>query len=85
MKTKFIFFVGLLALTACNNSNKDEIGKLKTQVSQDSVLLVQSKQKDSAIASYVGVMSSIEEKLDSIKIREKIISTGSTPENSAVA
>jgi len=85
MKTKFIFFVALLALSACNNSNgnKDELGKLKTQIKQDSVLLVQSKQKDSAIASYVGVMSRIEEKLDSIKIQEKMISTGATPENSA--
>lgn len=80
MKTRLLILIGLLALTACNN-NKDEVAKLQAQVNQDSVLLVQSKQKDSTIATYTDAMVRIQQKLDSIKVREKIVTTGSAGES----
>jgi len=80
MKTRFIFFIALLALTACN-SNKGEVEKLKAQVNQDSVIIAQGKEKDSTIASYTDAMNQIQQKLDSIKIREKMVSTGNMSEN----
>jgi len=80
MKTRLLILIGLLALTACNN-NKDQITKLQDKVNQDSVLLVQSVQKDSTIASYTDAMNRIQQKLDSIKMREKMLSTGNPSEN----
>ena len=82
MKTKLLIFIALVALTSCN-SNKDEMAKLKSKVDQDSVLLIQSTAKDSTIASYLEVMNQIQAKLDSIKIREKILTVSNGPENSA--
>jgi hypothetical protein len=78
MKTTGYFIIATIALAGC--SNNDQLQKLTDQHKQDSVLLVQSTQKDSTISGYLGELNQIQENLDRIKAREKII-TANSPEN----
>lgn len=82
MKTTVLIFaipivIGI-AFAGCSNS--DQVQKMTDLANKDSVLLVQANQKDSNIAAYISEVREIQENLDRIKQREKIISvTG--PEN----
>src|SRR5580704_4944994 len=78
MKTTGYFIIAMITLAGC--SNNDQLQKMTDQHKQDSVLLVQSTQKDSTISGYLGELNQIQENLDRIKAREKII-TANTPEN----
>lgn len=74
MKTQVLIFVATLALTACNNSaNNEELLKIKDLAKADSVKAIQANQKDSLITSYLNDLNDIQENLDRIKDREKII------------
>jgi len=77
MKTKLFICIALLALSACNSS---EVSKLKTQLNQDSVIIAQGKEKDSTIVAYTDAMMHIQQKLDSIKMRERILTISSSAE-----
>lgn len=78
MKTPVYFLIAMIALAGC--SNNEQLQKMTDQHKQDSVLLVQSTQKDSTISGYLGELNQIQENLDRIKAREKII-TANSPEN----
>src|SRR5580692_2662147 len=89
MKTTVLIFaipivIGI-ALAGCSNS--DQVQKMTDLANKDSVLLVQANEKDSNIAAYLSEVRQIQENLDRIKQREKIISINGGPENnqSAVA
>jgi len=78
MKTKAVIFLGLLFITACTNTEREQ--KLKDLAVQDSTLLDQAKKKDSAIVSYMHTMNAIQDNIDSLKQKEKIL-TVRTGEN----
>jgi len=85
MKTKAVIFLGFLFLTACNNSEREQ--KLKDLSVQDSTLLDQARKKDSSIMSYMHTMNAIQDNLDSLKQREKLITVRSSEigNNNAIA
>ncbi len=66
----FLFFI--LSTVSCNNNQLSQ--QNKELHDQDSVLMVQTKQDDSAIKGYIHSMNEIQDNLDQIKSREKIIS-----------
>src|ERR1700741_4005864 len=72
MKAKVLFISALVFIVACNNSQREQ--RLKDLSIQDSTLLEQARQKDSAITSYIHSMNMIQENLDSIKQKEKVLS-----------
>src|ERR1700740_241951 len=72
MKTKGFIIGSLVFLIACNNSQREQ--RLKDLSVQDSTLLEQARQKDSAISSYIHSMNAIQDNLDSIKQKEKLLS-----------
>lgn len=71
MKNKIWFCIALLGFAACNNSEREQ--KLKDLSVQDSVLLKQTLQKDSTITAYIHTMNDIQNNLDSIKTKEKLL------------
>jgi len=71
MKTTGYFIIATLALAGCSNS--DQVQKLTDINKQDSVMLVQANQKDSNVTYYLSVLSQIQDNLDRIKTREKMI------------
>jgi hypothetical protein len=71
MRNKVWFCAALLAFGACNNSEREQ--RLKDLSVQDSVLLKQALQKDSTITAYIHTMNDIQDNLDSIKVKEKIL------------
>ncbi len=71
MKTTVLIFAALVALAGCSNS--DQLQKMADLANKDSVLLVQANQKDSNISAYLSEVRQIQENLDRIKEREKII------------
>jgi hypothetical protein len=76
MKTSGLVFVGIIvALAACNNTQ--DMQKIKDLANKDSTLLIQANQKDSLITSYLSDLSQIQDNLDRIKAREKILSVNS--------
>ena len=75
MKPTGYIIIAMLALAGCSNS--DEVKKLTEQNRQDSALLVQANEKDSNVSSYLSAMSQIQDNLDRIKTREKMISVKS--------
>ncbi len=88
MKTKTLLFIipAIIGITFAGCSNSDQVQKITDLANKDSVLLVQANEKDSNIAAYLSEVRQIQENLDRIKEREKIISING-PENnqSAVA
>jgi DNA repair exonuclease SbcCD ATPase subunit len=78
MKTHVCFVIGVILLASCNNSEK--IRNLETIANKNSLLLAEAQKKDSAIASYINTITEIQDNLDSIKDREKILSVN-TGEN----
>lgn len=72
MKTTGFILCTALLLTACNYSEREQ--KLKDLSIQDSVLLDQARKKDSSVTSYIHSMNLIQNNLDSIKQKEKLLS-----------
>jgi uncharacterized coiled-coil protein SlyX len=75
MKAPGSVFIAMFALAACNNTQ--DVQKMKDLVNKDSSLLVQSNHKDSLITSYLSDLSQIQDNLDRIKAREKILTSKS--------
>ncbi len=73
MKTKSLLFVAVVAIISCNNTDTGDIQKIKDLAKEDSLKSVQATQKDSLITSYLNDLNEIQENLDRIKQREKII------------
>ncbi len=85
MKTTCII-IAALVLAACNNSQQEQ--KLKALNEKDSALLAEAQKKDSSIVSYVMLLNEIQDNIDSIKNREKILSLkteNNSVDNSALA
>lgn len=80
MKTALKLIFCLFLLGACSN-NKKEVEALKTAHQQDSIALVNSKGKDSIITSYVNAMGEIQDDLDSLKIKEHILTMNASEGN----
>ncbi len=80
MRTPVLIFAAMFAITACNNSlNTEQVKKIKDLAVEDSTRAVQANQKDSLITSYLNDLNEVQENLDRIKDREKII-TSKSPE-----
>ncbi len=73
MKSIVYISVACLVFAACNNSQREE--QLKTLALKDSLLLEQTKQKDSSIVSYIHSLNDIQGNLEEIKAKEKILTT----------
>lgn len=70
-KLIFAFVIPVMMLGAGCTQQKEEIARL--QATKDSLLTV-SKAKDSMVADFVNSFNDIQSNLDSIKMKEKIIS-----------
>lgn len=73
MKMQYIIFTGMFALAACNNTEIGGVQKIKNLAEQDSIKAVEANQQDSLINTYLDDLNDIQENLDRIKEREKII------------
>jgi hypothetical protein len=74
MKTQFFVIAAMIAITSCNNSaSTEQVQKIKDLAKEDSMRAVQANQKDSLMTSYLNDLNEIQENLDKIKAREKII------------
>src|ERR1700739_450241 len=86
MKTKACLVVAALVLAGCNNSQREQA--LKDLSEKDSAMAVEAHRKDSSILSYIRSLNEIQDNIDSIKHREKILSLkteNSSVSNNAVA
>jgi hypothetical protein len=81
MKSIVYISVACLVFAACNNSQREE--QLKTLALKDSLLLEQSKQKDSSIVSYIHSLNDIQGNLEEIKAKEKILTTAKPGEGNS--
>jgi len=63
----------MFTMLSCNNHQK-EVDQLKEKVKEDSLALHQAQGKDTIIASYVNTLGEIQDNLDSLKYKEKILS-----------
>jgi len=66
-------------MAACGNNSK-QVQQLQALHLQDSIMARQAQQKDSAIVSYVKTLDEIQNNIDSIKSKERIMSTGNKGE-----
>ena len=83
MKTQGLILVAMIAMASCNNSARnEELLKIKNLAEADSLKACTADQKDSLITSYLNDLSDIQENLDRIKEREKIITMNSDESNS---
>lgn len=73
-KLLIIAFAGII-MTACTDNSK-QLQQLQTLRTQDSLLTRQTQQKDSAITNYVKTLDEIQNNIDSIKSKEKILTMG---------
>lgn len=74
MKTPSLIMVAMIAMASCNNSTStEELLKVKNLAKADSIKASLASQKDSLITSYLNDLNDIQENLDQIKEREKII------------
>lgn len=73
MKLKVIAIAAITAITACNTPGKEDVEKIKSLARQDSIRAEQANQKDSLITTYLDDLDDIQENLDQIKERERII------------
>jgi hypothetical protein len=71
MKTRFCIIIAVAVLTSCNNEKEQ---RLQALAQKDSLLLAQAQIKDSTITSDINTITEIQDNLDSIKRREKILS-----------
>lgn len=77
MKTVACFLVAAFVFAGCNNSQREQ--QLKELTAKDSVLLQQSQQKDSTIMAYISSLNEIQDNLNAIKSKEKIILLSQEP------
>lgn len=71
LQTPIFIFVTSLLLAGCNNSKQEQ--QLKALVTHDSLMMVQAQQKDSTISAYIHSLNAIQDNLDSITAKEKIL------------
>jgi organic radical activating enzyme len=78
--------VAALIITACTDNSK-QLQELKTLRIQDSITTLQAQQKDSSIVSYIKTLDEIQNNIDSIKAKEKIVSfsKGGEPPHSLIS
>ena len=76
MKTTGYITIAMFVFAGCSNS--DQVKKITDLANKDSVLLVQANQKDSNITMYLGELNQIQDNLDRIKAREKMITITSS-------
>jgi len=76
MKLKIAIICGMFALAACNNNK--EADKYKAIAERDSIALANAQGKDTVIAGYVNALGEIQDNLDSLKMKEKILSMKSS-------
>jgi hypothetical protein len=81
MKTTACFLFAFLVFAGCNNSEREQ--QLKSLAIKDSLLLEQTQQKDSTILSYIHSLNNIQDNLETIKAKEKILSMGKPVEGSS--
>ena len=81
MKTSACLLVAMLLFAACNNSEQEQ--RLKALALKDSTMMMEAQKKDSSISAYIHSLNDIQDNLDSIKHREKILSIKT--ENSSVS
>lgn len=75
MRTIACIIILSIMLAGCSNTQQEQ--QLKALATKDSLLLLQTQQKDSAINSYVHSLNAIQDNLDSIKKKERILTLGS--------
>lgn len=73
MKLYGFMFAVMVGITACNSTGTEQVEKIKSLAAQDSVRAATANQKDSLITAYLDDLDDIQETLDRIKEREKII------------
>jgi len=75
-----------IIITACTDNSK-QVQQLQALHVQDSLLTRQTQQKDSAITNYVKTLDELQNNIDSIKSKEKIVSMsdGGEPPHNLVA
>jgi predicted RNase H-like nuclease (RuvC/YqgF family) len=78
MKLQGFIMVALVALASCNNPTTEEVEKIKSLAQQDSARAIQASQKDSLITAYLDDLNDIQDNLDRIKERERIITMNSS-------
>ena len=75
MKTTGYIIIAMFVFAGCSNS--DQVQKLTDLNKQDSTLLAQANQKDSNANLYLGELNQIQDNLDRINAREKMITINS--------
>ncbi|HXP50162.1 MAG TPA: hypothetical protein VN922_09425 [Bacteroidia bacterium] len=76
--------IAAVTITACSDNSK-QVQQLLALSRQDSILTRQAQQKDSSIVSYVKTLDEIQNNIDSIKAKEKIVSlSGGEPPHSVI-
>ena len=86
MKKLMCIPVIAIIMTACTD-NSTQLKQLQDLRLQDSLLMRQTQQKDSSIVSYVKTLDEIQNNIDSIKSKEKILSLsqGGEPPHSIIS
>jgi hypothetical protein len=74
MKSIACILVASLVFAGCNNSQRE--AQLKALAAKDSTLFEQTQQKDSTIMAYIHSLNDIQDNLNAIKTKEKVISMG---------
>jgi hypothetical protein len=73
MKVQGLIVASVLAITACNRTGTEQVEKIKSLAERDSLRAAQANEKDSLITAYLDDLNQIQDNLDRIKEREKII------------
>lgn len=80
-KRTWLFLLGFaIALSSCNNNNQ-LVQQYKALHEQDSMLMLQTESDDSTIRGYMHNLNDIQNNLDEIKSREKILTVHGNAEN----
>lgn len=77
---KLIYIAGFSTLLVACTDNSKQVQQLQALHAQDSLLTAQAQQKDSAIVSYVKTLDEIQNNIDSIKAKEKILTVSGSKE-----
>lgn len=83
MKIKGFIVFAMFAIVACSNTTNEQVEKIKSLAKQDSLKAAKSNYKDSLITAYLGDLNDIQDNLDQIKEREKIITMKPAEMNTA--
>ena len=73
MKVQGLMVASVLAIIACNRTGTEQVEKIKSLAERDSLRAAQANEKDSLITAYLDDLNEIQDNLDRIKEREKII------------